>query len=125
MDLDGETFRLTVVLVAASLCLVLAGLAGLGASVGLAGVFVLAAGGLSAVRERLSGGPVVFGHDLGTYAAVLWLAPLAAAAASLLFLGATPGELLTLGGLFGLAGMINYFLRPVYRAGYSLLRLVS
>jgi hypothetical protein len=124
MDLDGESFRLTVVLVAASLCLVLAGLAGFDSSVGLAGVFVLLAGVLSVAWQRLSGNPGVLGHDLGAYAAILWVAPLAAAAVSVLYLGATPGELLTLGGLAGLAGMVNYFLRPVYRAGYSVVRFV-
>jgi hypothetical protein len=125
MDLDGETFRVTVVLVAASLCLLAAGLAGFGASVGLAGVLLVLAGGLSSLRERLSGGPTAAGHDLGAYGAVLWVAPLTAAAVSLLFLGATPGELLTLGGVLGLAGMVNYFLRPVYRAGYSVVRSVA
>jgi hypothetical protein len=123
MDLDARSFRLTVVLVAASLCLVLAGLAGVGSSVGLAGVLVLLAGLLSAARDRLSG-PVVLGHDLGTHAAALWIAPLAAAVTVVLFLGATPEELLTLGGVVGLAGMVNYFLRPVYRAGYSVVRFV-
>jgi hypothetical protein len=125
MDWEERAFSVTVVLVAASLCLVAAGLAGFGGSVGIAGVFVVLAGGLSSLRGRLSAAPVVVDHDTGAYAAVLWLAPLLAGGVSLLFLGATPSELQVLGGLLGLAGMGNYFLRPVYRAGYSLVRVVA
>ena len=34
-------------------------------------------------------------------------------------------ELQALGGVVGLAGMVNYFLRPVYRAGYAVVRFVA
>jgi hypothetical protein len=120
-----ETFRVTVVLVAASTLLVLAGVAGFGASVGLAGVFTVLAGALSALRGRVDGSPTVAGHDLEAYGDVLWVGPVLAAVVCLLFLGATDGELQALGGVVGLVGMANYFLRPAYRAGYTMIQFVA
>lgn len=110
-----ETFRATVVLLAASLTLIGPGIAGLGGSLGLAVAQVALAAVLFVGRDRLGTGPSALGHDLGYYGEVLWLGPLVGAAVTVLGLTATPAELQALGGLVGLAGMANYFLRPVYR----------
>jgi hypothetical protein len=67
----------------------------------------------------------VMGNDLGGYGTVLWLGPVVAIVVCLLAFGATPSELQSLGGLVGLAGMVNYFLRPVYRAGGKILSVVA
>ena len=125
MDWKTETFRLTVVLVAASVALVGAGVAGVGGSLLLAVVFAGLAGVLFAARDALAAAPVVVGHDVGHYGAVLWVGPLVGTVIVLVALDATPAELQALGGLVGLAGMVNYFLRPVYRLVYSLLGRVG
>mgnify|MGYP006291260009 CR=1 FL=1 len=125
MDWYEETFRLTVVLVVGSAALVLSGRAGVGGSLPFAAGLVALAGLLFAATDQVGDGPRVLGHDLGRYAAVLWLGALAAAATVLLALDATPGEIQAVGGLMGLAGMLNYFLRPVYRIGARLLATAS
>jgi len=124
MDLYEGALRVTFVLVLASLCLLLAGFAGLSGSLVLVGAALVATGGLFALRTVLDTGPTVLGHDLGAYGRVLWAGPAVAAVVCLFFLGATPAELQTLGGLVGLAGMANYFLRPLYGFGYKLGRRV-
>ena len=50
---------------------------------------------------------------------------LVAAVAVVLFPEATAGEVQALGGLIGLAGMGNYFLRPVYRLVYGVGRRLA
>lgn len=120
MDLREETFRVTVVLVAASLGLVGPGVAGIGGSLALSALLIVVAGLLYVVTLGLDDGPEVLGHDLGRYATVLWAGALVAALVVVVARDATPGELQALGGLVGLLGMGNYFLRPVYRLGYSL-----
>ncbi|WP_159902292.1 hypothetical protein [Salinirussus salinus] len=114
MDWTAETVRATAVLVAASALLVGLGMGGVGGSATLAAVLLGAGAGLFAARDWLAGLPVVVGHDLGFYGEAVWLAPVAAAGATLLAVGATAAELQAIGGLVGLAGMVNYFLRPVY-----------
>jgi hypothetical protein len=121
MDLREETFRMTVVLVAASLALIIAGAGGIGGSLALAALLVVVAGLLSVVALGVDDGPEVLGHDLGRYAKVLWVGALIAALLVVVARDATPGELQALGGLVGLLGMVNYFLRPVYRLAYALL----
>jgi hypothetical protein len=125
MDWKGETFRATVVLLAASAVLIGPGVAGIGSSFVLAGTLVALAALLFAGSGALGAAPRAVGHEVGDYGAVLWVAPLVAAAVVLLALDATPGELQALGGLVGLAGMANYFLRPLYRLGYAALRTVG
>ncbi len=120
MDLRAETFRVTVVLVAASLALLVPSLVGIGGSLALSAVLMVSGGLLYVATTDLGEGPEVLGHDLGRYAAVLWLGALVAALVGLAFRDATPGELQALGGVVGLLGMANYFLRPVYRLGYGL-----
>jgi len=109
-----EAFRATVVLLAASVVVIAPGAVGLGGSpLFVVGALVLA-GGLYAARDRLDDAPEVFGHDLGAYGRALWLAPVVAAVVFAVGLDTTPGELRALGGIVGLVGMANYFLRPVY-----------
>lgn len=114
MDWYEEAFRVTVVLVAASVVVLVPGFAGLGGSLPLVAVAVVLAGGLYAVRDWFETAPTVMGHDLASYGRALWASPLVAAAVLFVGLGTTPGELRVLGGIVGLAGMANYFLRPIY-----------
>jgi len=125
MDWYGETFRATVVLLAASVVLLVPGSVGLGASLPLVVAFGLLAGLFGALREPLSRLPTVARHDTGAYGELLWLGPAVAAGVCLVFLGATAAELQALGGLVGLVGMVNYFLRPLYRAGYALASYIA
>ena len=122
MDFQEETFRLTVVLLVASVFVIGPGLAGLGGSALLVVAALLVAGGLYVIRDRLQAAPRVAGHDLGHYADALWMSGVVAAAVLLFGLSATPGELRALGGIVGLVGMANYFLRPVYRLLLALYR---
>jgi hypothetical protein len=119
-----ETFRLTVVLLAASLCLIVPGAldaAGPPLLLLLAGLAV----GAFTVRESLRGIQPRLGVPVGGSLAIVWLGPVVAAGMVLLTLGATPGEVQALGGLLGLAAMLNYFLRPVYYAVYATGRRVA
>lgn len=115
MDWYEETFRLTVVLLVTSALVIGAGFAGLGGSVLLVVATLALAGGLYAVRDRLRTAPEVAMHDIGYYADALWMSAVVAAAVFVVGLSASPGELRALGGLVGLVGMANYFLRPLYR----------
>lgn len=125
MDWAAETMRATAVLVGASVLLVGPGTATVGGTPALAAVLLGVSAGLFAVRERLAGLPVVLGHDIGSYGEVAWLAPVVAAGATFLAMGATAAELQAVGGLVGLAGMVNYFLRPVYHTAIRLGRYVA
>jgi hypothetical protein len=114
--------RLTVVLLVASIVLLMPGLAGLGGSILL--TIALAGGGLALVsaRSEFDDLPTVFGYDLNRYARDLWLSLFLAAALLVAVPDASSGELQSLGGFAGFAGMLNYFLTPVYLFAYSLLR---
>jgi hypothetical protein len=125
MDWRGAVVRMTFVLLAASLVLVGAGLAGFGSSLGLVVAVLGVAVALFGLRTRVPDGPTILDRELGAYVRVLWVGPTLAAAVCLAFLGATPPELQALGGLVGLLGMTNYFLRPVYRLGSALLGHVT
>lgn len=115
MDVSEMTFRLTVVLLFTSVLVIVPSLAGLGGSVPLVVAALLVAGGLYTVREQLRALPRVATRDLGPHAEALWMSGIVAAAVFVLGLSATPDELRALGGIVGLTGMANYFLRPVYR----------
>jgi hypothetical protein len=119
-DWQALTLRATVVLLVTSVVLIGSGLAGIGASVGLTLVLVAFGMGLAAVRPQLVTLPTVLEHDLGEYGQDLWLGPLLGALALVAVPDASPAELQTLGGLAGLVGMVNYFLRPVYVLVYAL-----
>jgi hypothetical protein len=116
MEWDTRALRATFALLTASLVLLLAGLAGVGASLAVLGIIVAVAVVLFVFRDRLDVDAAVASQDVGDYGTLLWTGPTIAAAVCLVFLGASPAELQALGGLVGLVGMANYFLRPVYRA---------
>jgi hypothetical protein len=118
--LDRVSMEATAHLLVAGLVLIAASVAGLHGSAALAGVLLLAAVALFAVRDRVPPLGRMLGYDLQRTLADLWIAPLLAATTTADALGATPGELQSLGGILGLVGMINYFLRPVYYGLYSL-----
>lgn len=121
---DEPEMRLTLALLAGGGCLIAAGSAGVAASVVLALGLVVVATLLRAVGQwavetewtRL---------DRHEFVADLWVGPGAAAVIVLVALDATPGEVQALGGLVGLLGMANYFLRPIYRALYGLARRLA
>ncbi len=124
-DLRGLTLRVTAVLLAASGFLIGPSLLGLGASPVLALALLGLAALLYASTAVLPSPAPFFGHDLSVYQQDLWLGPALAAAAVFFFLGATAGELQTLGGLAGAAGMVNYFLRPAYLQVVSFLARIA
>lgn len=115
----------TAVLLFASATLIAPALAGLGTSLPLAVGLAVLAVVLFAVRERLAELGPVARVPVGGYLVVAWVAPLVGAAAVVLLPGATPGELQALGGLLGLLGMANYFLRPVYALVLGAVRAVD
>jgi hypothetical protein len=106
--------RGTYILLAASFLLIGPTVVGLGATLPLLAAYVGIAALAWAGREGLRGLPVVAGYDLGWYARDSWLAALFAGVASLAVFGAPPPELQAAGGILGLVGMVNYFLRPLY-----------
>lgn len=117
--------RATVVLLVTSAVLIPIGLAGLGASLPLSLLCLVLAGALRAIRHRLATLPTVVGYDLGDHGRDLWIGPLLAVAITLVWMGASPGELQALGGLAGFVGMVNHFLRPLYLYGFALARRVA
>jgi len=122
--LTDAVFRLTVVLVTAGFCLVGAGLAGVSGSLALVvGLFGAGAAfyGLAPAAEDT----VVDRLDSAAVVPVLWGGPVVAGVVALVFLGASPGEVQALGGILGLLGMTNYFLRPVYHLLYGLASRVA
>lgn len=106
--------RVTIVLVVASAVLIGPAYAGVGATLGLAITLAAVAAALWAVRDELGRLPEVVGYDLGEYASDGWIGVALAVAVVLLTLGAPAVELQAFGGLAGLVGMVNYFLRPLY-----------
>lgn len=106
--------RATVVLLIASALLIVPGLLGIGATLPLAAVLAGLAGALWALREQLTALPTVVGYDLGWYARDSWAGAFFGVIIVLGTLGAPPPELRAFGGIVGLIGMVNYFLRPLY-----------
>ncbi|MEF8852697.1 MAG: hypothetical protein V5A28_09800 [Haloarculaceae archaeon] len=121
---DEPEVRLTLALLAGAAVLVAPGTLGVGGSLLLvAGVAVLAVAWVP-LGEALLDSPWRRVDPHG-FAADLWVGFLIAAVVVVLFPDATPGELQALGGLVGLAGMCNYFLRPVYRLAYGVGRRLA
>lgn len=120
-----ETFRLTVVLLVASACLVVPGTLGVPGGVPLLLILAGLAVGAFVARDALHRVRPRLGIPLGRCLTVVWLGPVLALGIVLLNMGATPGEVQALGGLVGLAAMVNYFLRPVYYAVYATGRRVG
>lgn len=118
------TMRVTALLLVAAALAIGLGVAGVGASLPIVlGLLALAAVLYAARPGENRFGPVA-GVDVDGIVRSLWLAPLIAALPLLVRLSATPGEMQAIGGLLGLAGMANYFLRPVYLLGYDLVSAV-
>jgi hypothetical protein len=88
--------------------------AGLGSSLPLAAALFAVALLLYAGREDFAALGRVAGYHVGPVLRVAWVGAVLAALVVIAARGASPGELLAYGGLFGLLGMVNYFLRPVY-----------
>jgi len=116
--------RVTALLLVAAALAIGLGVAGVGASLPVVVGFLALAGGLYALRPEPDRFAPVAGIHVGDILNALWLAPLVVAAVLVVRLSATPGEMQAIGGLLGLAGMANYFLRPVYLLGYDLVSTV-
>ena len=116
MDVWRErTLALTFVLLAASVALIVPSLAGIGASGPSLAVLLAAGAVLSAVRPALADLPTVMGYEAGRYVKDIWLGPVIGVAMVFVIApNASPGELQSLGGLAGLLGVVNYFVRPLY-----------
>lgn len=106
--------RATVVLVIGSVVLIGPALAGVGATLPLAGLLGVLTVVLWAGREYLEQLPTVLGYDLGVYARDSWIGVVLGVAIVLGTLGTPPVELQAFGGFVGLTGIVNYFLRPLY-----------
>ncbi|MBX0322687.1 hypothetical protein EGH21_06550 [Halomicroarcula sp. F13] len=125
MAIRSATMQVTVLLLVAAGLLLALGVAGVPASLPLVVVLLALGGGLYLTRPDEGEVGFVLGVDADSLLDSLWLAPVLAAAPLVLELGATPEEVQALGGLLGLAGMLNYFLRPVYLLAYGLVRSVG
>jgi hypothetical protein len=106
--------QLTAVLVAASVALIVPGVVGVGASVPLVVLIVAVGLGLEAGVRRVKHRPLVEHSRFGDAFRAFPTGVLLASIVILFSPTATAGELQALGGLAGLLGMLNYFLRPVY-----------
>jgi uncharacterized membrane protein YozB (DUF420 family) len=125
----AETIRLSFALLVAAFALILPGSAGVGGSLLLVVALVAVALVLYAGRDSLGQVGTVAGWRAGDYLRVLWLGPAGAALVVLVALDASAGEVQALGGIVGLIGMANYFLRPIYHlvaaGGRALTRLAG
>ncbi|PSP65690.1 hypothetical protein BRC79_08450 [Halobacteriales archaeon QH_8_67_27] len=111
--------RATAILLTAGLSLVAVGTAGVAASLPLVLASVVLAGVTRVVTDAVEV-PATDGVTVRTVATDLWIGPALAAVVLVLWLDATPGEVQALGGMVGLVGMLNYFLRPFYHLIYEL-----
>jgi hypothetical protein len=126
MDVWAErSLRLTGVCLVASALLILPAVAGIGPSAVLAVVLALLGLGALAVREQLASLPTTIGYDLGRYGQDLWLAGLLAALVVVAGPATAPAELQALGGIIGIVGMANYFLRPILLTLRSIVRRLT
>lgn len=106
-------------LLVAGFVLIGAGMGGLHGRSALVGGLVAATVAAYLLRTKIPDLGVHAGHDLGLYLRDGWIAFGVATVVVLFLFGATPGELQTVGGLLGLGGMLNYFLRPLYFGVYG------
>jgi hypothetical protein len=118
------TTQVTVVCLVASAIVLSLGLVGATATPVLVGLLLVLAAALYRTRPDTAVG-LVAGVDIDGLLETLWLAPAIAAVPLVLELGATPAEMQALGGLLGLAGMVNYFLRPLYLVVYSVVATLA
>ncbi|WP_136689424.1 hypothetical protein [Halorhabdus amylolytica] len=100
----------------AGLLLIALGVAGQSATFALA-VGVLAIGVVgTAMRQTLR--ERIDHPGFAAYLVSIPLGPLVAGVVLVVFLGASPGELQTLGGVLGLLALLNHLFRPVYAFGH-------
>jgi len=118
------TMQVTVLCLVAAGMLLALGLAGAVASLVLVGIFLALSVGLYLTRPTAHVGRVL-GIDVDGLLDSLWLAPVLAALPLLLEPAASAEELQALGGLLGLLGMVNYFLRPVYLLAYAVVETIQ
>jgi hypothetical protein len=118
-----RALTLTFVFLTASVALIGPSLLGLRPSGPVLAVLLAAGGLLAALRPALAALPTVMGYGVGSHARELWLGPVVGVVMVVLMApGGSAGELQTVGGVAGLLGMFNYFLRPLYLYAYDLLR---
>lgn len=123
MEYRRSIRQLTTVALLASAILVGIGFAGYTPSLPFAAVTAVLAGlGLAARERLLAGAPY---EAVAVHAETLWIGPALATGVLLIYGDLTAGELQTVGALIGLAGMVNYLLRPVYTVLGSLAARVS
>jgi hypothetical protein len=114
-ELDRAVARLSALLLLAGFLIIGAGLLELESGPVIFGPLLAVAVALWLARDAI---PVVQRYprwalsDLGSE---LWLTPLVAASVVIAAPGATPGELQAIGGLVGLAALLIFVLRPLYR----------
>lgn len=106
--------RATIVLVVTSAVLIGPATAGIGATLWLAAALGALTAALWAARDSLGSLPTVVGYEIGQHARDGWIGAALGTAVVVLTLGAPAVELQAFGGLAGLIGMTNYFLRPLY-----------
>lgn len=123
--LDRAVAQLSALVLLAGLCLVGAGVLGVAAGPVLFAPLLAATVALYLAREILPRVELVRDWALADLGEDLWLAPLIGAAAMAVAPNATAGELQSIGGLLGLAALLNYFLRPIYRLLVRLARRVG
>jgi len=119
------TIQITALFLVASGLLLALGLAGISSSLPVVVFLLLLAAGLVLTRPGEGEVGRVRNVDLDALLRSLWAAPALAALPLLLELGATPEEVVALGGLLGLVGMANYFLRPIYLLVYGVATSLS
>ncbi|MDT3434047.1 hypothetical protein [Haloarcula sp. 1CSR25-25] len=118
------TIQVTVLLLVAAALAIGFGVAGVGASLPVVAGLLALTVVLYVARPDGDRFGSAGGVDVDGIVQALWLAPLVTALALVVRLSATPGEMQAIGGLLGLAGMANYFLRPLYLLGYDLVSAV-
>lgn len=118
------TTQVTVVFLVASAIVLALGLVGATATLVLVFLLVGLSAALYRTRPETAVGTVV-SVDVDRLLETLWLAPAVAAVPLVIELGATPAEMQALGGLLGLAGMVNYFLRPLYLVVYGIVATLT
>lgn len=116
------TQHVTTVLLIASVTLIVPALVGFGATIPVALAIALVSAALWTVRDQLAELPTVVGYNLGRHARDSWVGPALGAAIVIVALGSPPPELQAFGGIAGLLGMLNYFLRPLYLSVLASLR---
>lgn len=101
--------RITLVFLIAAGILIPLGFVGIPASLLLVGGLLVLGGALYVAWQRT--------EDYDKYLSGLWLGPVIGAVVTLIgvAIGASAGELMALGGMTGIVGVINLLLRPVYR----------